>query len=112
MRFDTIWLDARLATLTPGRPGLGIVERAAIAAKDGRIAYAGPAAELPAGWDALDFQVLIHGIAVEVCVRPDRVRLRAARGCGVRVGPSEDWVEVGPARVELEHDALGWQAAG
>ncbi len=23
MRFDTIWLDARLATLAPGRPGLG-----------------------------------------------------------------------------------------
>ena len=52
MRFDTIWLDARLATLTPGRPGLGTVEGAAIAAKDGRIAYAGPTAELPAGWDA------------------------------------------------------------
>ena len=54
MRFDTIWLDARLATLTPGRPGLGIVEHAAIAAKDGRIAYVGPTAELPAGWDALE----------------------------------------------------------
>jgi imidazolonepropionase len=46
MRFDTIWLDARLATLTPDRPGLGIVERGAIAAKDGRIAFAGPMAEL------------------------------------------------------------------
>ncbi len=52
MRFDTIWLDARLATLAPGRPGLGIVERGAVAAKDGRIAFAGPAAELPTGWDA------------------------------------------------------------
>ena len=52
MRFDTIWLDARLATLAPGRPALGIVERGAIAAKDGRIAFAGPAAELPTGWDA------------------------------------------------------------
>ena len=42
MRFDTIWLDARIATLAPGRPGLGVVERGAIAATDGRIVYAGP----------------------------------------------------------------------
>jgi imidazolonepropionase len=52
MRFDTIWLDARLATLAPGRPGLGVIERSAVAAKDGRIAFAGPAAQLPIGWDA------------------------------------------------------------
>jgi imidazolonepropionase len=58
MRFDTIWLDARLATLTPDRPGLGIVERGAIAAKDGRIAFAGPMAELPGGWDAINRVVL------------------------------------------------------
>ncbi len=54
MRFDTIWLDARLATLAPGRPGLGVIERGAVAAKDGRIAFAGPMAELPAGWDAIN----------------------------------------------------------
>jgi imidazolonepropionase len=54
MRFDTIWLDVRLATLAPGQPGLGIVERGAVAAKDGRIAFAGPMAELPTGWDAID----------------------------------------------------------
>jgi imidazolonepropionase len=52
MQCDKIWLDARLATLAPGRPGLGIVERGAVAAKDGRIAFAGPAADLPTGWDA------------------------------------------------------------
>ena len=52
MRFDTIWLDARLATLEHGRAGLGVIERGAVAAKDGRIAFAGPAAELPIGWDA------------------------------------------------------------
>jgi imidazolonepropionase len=52
MRFDKIWLDGRLATLAPNRPGLGIVERSAVAAKDGRIAFAGPAADLPTGWDA------------------------------------------------------------
>jgi len=54
MRFDTIWLDARLATLAPGRSGLGIIERGAVAAKDGRIALAAPMAELPTGWDAIN----------------------------------------------------------
>ncbi|MGZ5854759.1 MAG: imidazolonepropionase [Xanthobacteraceae bacterium] len=50
--FDTIWLDARLATLAPDRPGLGVVERGAVAAKDGRIVFAGPTADLPTDWDA------------------------------------------------------------
>jgi imidazolonepropionase len=52
MRFDTVWRDARLATLSPARPGLGIVERGAVAALDGRIAFAGPVADLPSAWDA------------------------------------------------------------
>jgi imidazolonepropionase len=52
MRFDSIWLDARLATLAPERCGLGIIERGAVAATGGRIAFAGPADELPTGWDA------------------------------------------------------------
>ncbi|MGO9327524.1 MAG: imidazolonepropionase, partial [Steroidobacteraceae bacterium] len=52
MQFDTIWLDGRLATLAPGGPGLGIVKRGAVATKDGRIAFAGPMAELPTRWDA------------------------------------------------------------
>jgi imidazolonepropionase len=52
MRFDTIWLDARLATLAADRSGLGVIERGAVAAKDGRIVFAGPAAELSTGWDA------------------------------------------------------------
>lgn len=42
--FDTVWRNARLATLAPGLPGLGIV-----ACRDGRIAYAGSEAGLPAG---------------------------------------------------------------
>jgi len=50
--FDTIWLDARLATLAPGRPGIGVIEHGAIAGKDGRIAFAGAMADLPSGWDA------------------------------------------------------------
>jgi imidazolonepropionase len=52
MTFDTIWLDARLATLSPDRPGLGVIERGAIAARDGRIAFVGAMDDLPAGWDA------------------------------------------------------------
>jgi imidazolonepropionase len=67
MRFDKIWLDVRLATLAPGRPGLGIVEHGAVAAKDGRIAFAGPAADLPTGWDvghrvALDGRWVMPGL--------------------------------------------------
>jgi imidazolonepropionase len=41
MRFDKIWLNARLATLAPERPGLGAVEPGAVAAVNGRIAFAG-----------------------------------------------------------------------
>jgi len=50
--FDTIWLDARLATLAPDRPGIGVIERGAIAAQDGRIAFVGAMTDLPSGWDA------------------------------------------------------------
>ena len=48
MRADTVWTGARLATLDPGRPGLGVVEDGVVAARDGRILYAGPAADAPA----------------------------------------------------------------
>ncbi len=49
---ETIWLNARLATLAQGRPGLGIVEAGAVAARGGRIIFAGPGGELPAAWRA------------------------------------------------------------
>lgn len=52
MHFDTIWLNARIATLDPSREGLGIVEGGAIAARDGKIAFCGPQSGLPATWDA------------------------------------------------------------
>jgi imidazolonepropionase len=54
MRFDRIFLDARLATLAPGRPGLGVIERGALALSAGRIAFVGAMADLPAGWDAAE----------------------------------------------------------
>jgi imidazolonepropionase len=37
MRFDTIWLDARLATLSPDHGGLGVVERGAVATAAGAL---------------------------------------------------------------------------
>ncbi len=54
MRFDKIWLDARLATLAPGLPGLGVIGDGAVAVKDGRIAFAGRRTDLPTGWDAVE----------------------------------------------------------
>jgi imidazolonepropionase len=43
---DTVWLNARLATLAPTRPGLGIIESGAIVARQGRIVFAGAQHEL------------------------------------------------------------------
>lgn len=45
MECDTVWLDARLATMSG--PGLGLIDDGVIAAKDGRIVYAGPSADAP-----------------------------------------------------------------
>jgi imidazolonepropionase len=47
---DTIWLNARLATFAPARPGLGIIESGAIAAREGRLVFVGLQAELPLAW--------------------------------------------------------------
>ena len=43
-----VWRNARLATLEAGLPGLGVVDRGAVACRDGRIVFAGPEADLPA----------------------------------------------------------------
>jgi len=48
MRCDRIWRNARLATLAPDRPGPGEVMDGVVACADGRIVYAGPAANAPA----------------------------------------------------------------
>jgi imidazolonepropionase len=42
-----IWRNARLATMSPSLPGLGVVDDGAIVASEGRIVFAGPAAQLP-----------------------------------------------------------------
>lgn len=42
MRADRVFTNARLATMAPGMPGLGVVEAGMVAEIAGRIAYAGP----------------------------------------------------------------------
>jgi imidazolonepropionase len=49
---DHIWHRCRLATLSPSRQGLGLIDDGLIAARDGRIVYAGAAAEAPSALDA------------------------------------------------------------
>jgi imidazolonepropionase len=45
--FDALWVDCRLATMAGGTDPYGMVEKAALAVRDGRIVWLGPAAELP-----------------------------------------------------------------
>ncbi len=45
--WDTLWVDANLATMREGAAPYGEIKRGAVAAKDGRIAWAGYAADLP-----------------------------------------------------------------
>jgi imidazolonepropionase len=54
MRCDRIWRNARLATMAPGQPGLGVVEDGLIASRDGLIAFAGARSDAPAALDALE----------------------------------------------------------
>ena len=55
--FDRVWVNASLATMDPARlratdgladDPLGLIPDGAVAAKDGRIAWVGPRAGLPA----------------------------------------------------------------
>lgn len=46
--FDRLFRNARLATLEPARPGLGVVEGGVVAARGGRIAFVGTENDLPA----------------------------------------------------------------
>ena len=62
MRCDRIWRNARLATMAPGRPGLGLIDDGLIACRDGLIVFAGSANEAP----ALDGPAL-HGPSVIDC---------------------------------------------
>ena len=53
-RFDRIWHNARLATVRGDLPDLGVIERGVIAARDGRIAFAGSASDFPSDADAAE----------------------------------------------------------
>ena len=53
-RFDRIWHNARLATMRRNLPGCGVIEPGVIAARDGRICYAGAQSGLPGGADAIE----------------------------------------------------------
>jgi imidazolonepropionase len=48
MRADRVFTNARLATMAPGMPGLGVVEKGIVAESGGRITYAGPAERIDA----------------------------------------------------------------
>ncbi|MBY0563947.1 MAG: imidazolonepropionase [Hyphomonadaceae bacterium] len=55
--WDMIWIDANLATMREGDEPYGAIRRGAIAAKDGRIAWVGYAADLPKAADELAREV-------------------------------------------------------
>jgi imidazolonepropionase len=47
MRADRLWMNARIATMAADQPGLGAIEKAAIACKSGVICWIGPMSEVP-----------------------------------------------------------------
>ncbi len=47
MRVDRLWTNGRMASLREGLGPYGALEPAALAARDGRIAWVGPLADLP-----------------------------------------------------------------
>ena len=57
-RWDRIWVDAHLATLVAGGEPFGAVRDGALAVRDGRIAWVGPASELPGEPSALAAEVI------------------------------------------------------
>ena len=50
----SVWTHARIATMSPTLPGLGIIEDGAIASVDGRIAWIGQTADLPAEYAGVE----------------------------------------------------------
>src|SRR5437868_1828690 len=53
-RFDRIWHNARLATVRADLPELGVIEQGVIAARDGRIVFAGERSNFSSDADAAD----------------------------------------------------------
>jgi imidazolonepropionase len=48
MKVDRLWTNARIATMREGGGAYGAVDGGAVASRDGRIAWTGPTAEMPA----------------------------------------------------------------
>ena len=53
-RFDRIWHNARLATMRENLPDLGVIEHGLIAARDGRIVFAGARSDVPSDAEAAE----------------------------------------------------------
>ena len=53
-RFDRIWHNARLASVRGDRPDLGVIEHGVIAARDGRIVFAGARSDFLSSADAAE----------------------------------------------------------
>lgn len=53
-RFDRIWDNARIATMRADLPDLAAVDRGVLAARDGRIVFAGARADFPSDADAAE----------------------------------------------------------
>ncbi|MCE9521229.1 MAG: imidazolonepropionase [Alphaproteobacteria bacterium] len=58
MKWDHLWINARLATMREGVGAYGAIEAAALADKGGRIVFAGPMRDLPGEPDALATRVI------------------------------------------------------
>lgn len=56
--WDRLWINARLATMAEGGAAYGAIEDGAIACRDGKIAYAGPQADLPDRPERLSGEVI------------------------------------------------------
>jgi imidazolonepropionase len=54
-RFDRIWQNARLATMRQDLPDPGVIEHGLIAARDGRIVFAGAGSDFPSDADAAEW---------------------------------------------------------
>ncbi|HEX3465805.1 MAG TPA: imidazolonepropionase [Candidatus Elarobacter sp.] len=60
-RYDALWYNARLATMTPGGAPYGAIEDGTIAARDGTIAWIGARRELPDAPDRLAARAIDAG---------------------------------------------------
>ena len=59
--YDTLWTNARLATMVPGARPYGVLDDGVVAARDGAIAWIGARADLPGAPDRLAARVIDAG---------------------------------------------------